>query len=83
MNYNKKSHLEKKSNWSYFYHQILNTDPRMKKKVIVGASMILIVVVTGVMLAATSLIKFSGNYIEGKIVDYKNAKIESEDAESI
>ncbi len=83
MNYKKKPHLELKSNWSYFYQQLLNTDPRMKKKVIVGASMIMIVVVTGVMLVATSLIRLGGSYIEGKIVDYKTSKAEKDSSESI
>lgn len=83
MNDKKKSHLEHKSNWSYFYQQFLNTDPRMKKKVIVGISMIMIVVVTGVMLAATSLIKLGGHYIEGKIVDYKDSSTQKDSAENI
>ena len=80
---NKKSHLEQKSNWSYFYQQFLNTDPRMRKKVLVGASMVMIVVATGVMLAANSLIKLSGSYIEGKISNYKSSKLEKKHSENI
>lgn len=84
MNHNKKkSHLEHKSNWSYFYQQFLNTDPRMRKKVLVGASMVMIVIATGVMLAANSLIKLSGSYIENKIADFKTSSAQKDSSEKI
>ena len=80
---NHKKELEVKSNWSYLYQKFLKIDPRMRKNIVIGASMILMVVVTGFLLAAIALVKIGGSFIESKVADYKAQSIKNNSVENI
>lgn len=56
-------HLNKKSTASYLYQRFLSIDPRMRKKLIVGAGLVLIVGVTGVFIMLSSLVRFGGQLL--------------------
>lgn len=56
-------HLNKKSTASYLYQRFLSIDPRMRKKLIVGAGLVLVVGFTGVFLILASLVRFGGELL--------------------
>lgn len=68
-------HLNKKSTASYLYQRFLSIDERMRKKLIVAASLFLVVGLTGLFIFVSSMISLGGRLI----ADYKGApeKIET------
>ena len=69
--------LETKSNWSYLYQKFQRIDPKMRKNILIGGSMILMVVGTGFLLATISLVKTGVNYFEARVVDYEVSDTEN------
>lgn len=56
--------IEYKSSASFLYQRFLSIDKRMRLNIVIGASMVTIVLVTGVVLAMISLVQFGGNLID-------------------
>ncbi len=75
--------LEVKSNWSYLYQKFQRIDPKMRKNILIGASMIFLVVGTGFLLATISLVKTGVNYFDAKVADFENAKARKNTPENI
>ncbi len=76
-NHNRNEELETKSNWSYLYQKFLTIDQRMRKNILIGVSMALVVIGTGLLLATIALVKMGGSYIDKKIVDMQERHLES------
>lgn len=77
------SELEVKSNWSYLYQKFQRIDPKMRKNILIGASMIFLVVGTGFLLATISLVKSGVNYFDAKVADFENIKARKNTPENI
>lgn len=72
-----KSNIKYKSSASFLYQKFLSIDKRMRLNIVIGASLVTIVVVTGFVLAMISLIQFGGNLIDDALGEGKQEVLRS------
>jgi hypothetical protein len=66
--------IKYKSSASFLYQKFLSIDKRMRKNIVIGASMITIVLVTGFFLAMIGLVQFGGSLIDDAFGEGKNVE---------
>jgi predicted PurR-regulated permease PerM len=69
-----KNNVPYKSSLSFLYQKFKSIDKRARRNLVIGASLVVIVVFTGFLLALISLIQFGGNLIDEALGELKVEK---------
>ena len=59
----------KKSSASYLIQKFLHMDKRLRKNLLIGTSLVAVILITGFILAAISIIQYGGNLIDEVLAD--------------